>query len=117
MKDKVILVEMLLEKLEEFGKTNLKLYKLRAIDRSTDIVAAVATKLVVFTFITLFLLMVTIGFALYLGDVLGKMYYGFFAVAGIYVVICLLFIAVKKPLEEFFNNYLIRQIFKQKNNE
>jgi hypothetical protein len=45
------------------------------------------------------------------------MYYGFFAVAGIYVVICLLFIAFKKPLEEFFNNYLIRQIFKQKNNE
>jgi hypothetical protein len=45
------------------------------------------------------------------------MYFGFFAVAGIYVVIFLIFIAVKKPLEEFFNNYLIRQIFKQKNNE
>jgi hypothetical protein len=117
MKDKVILVEMLLEKLEEFGKTNYELYKLRAIDKSTDIVAAVATKLVVFTIITLFFLLATIGLSLYLGEVLGKMYFGFFAVAGIYVVIFLIFIAVKKPLEEFFNNYLIRQIFKQKNNE
>jgi hypothetical protein len=49
-----------------------------------------------------------------LGEVLGKTYYGFFAMAGIYLVLGLLFIAFKKPIEEFFNNYLIRQMFKTK---
>lgn len=113
MNDKVVLVEMLLKKLEEFGKTNIKLYQLRTLDKFTDIVAVIASKLVIFTLITLFVLLVTIGFSLYLGNVLGKMYYGFFAVSVIYLVICLLFITFKKPLKEFFNNYFIRQIFKK----
>jgi uncharacterized membrane protein len=116
MKDKVILVEMLLEKLEQYGKTNFELYKLQAIDKSTDVFASITTRVVLVSLIALFFFLITIGLSLYLGDLLGKTYYGFFAMAGIYLFFIILFVIIKKPLEEIFNNYLINQIFKEKKN-
>ena len=114
MKDKVILVEMLIEKIEQFGKTNLELYKLRAIDKSTDVFASVTTRVVLFSIIALFFFLITIGLSLYLGDLLGKTYYGFFAMAGFYAFLTILFLIFKNKLEDIFNNYLINQIFKEK---
>ena len=54
MKDKVILVEMLVEKLEQYGKTNFELYKLQAIDKSTDVFASITSRIVLFSLIALF---------------------------------------------------------------
>lgn len=114
MKDKVIIVEMLIEKIEQYGKTNFELFRLKAIDKATDIFASVATRLVFFSIITLFFLLITIGLSLYIGDVLGKSYYGFFVMAGFYFVIGILFYAFRKSLDDSFNNFLINQIFKEK---
>lgn len=117
MKDKVILIEMLIDKIEQYGKTSIELYKLKAIDRSTDVFASLASRIVVFVTIALFFILFTIGIALYLGDVLGKSYYGFFAIAGFYAFIAIILFMVRKPyLEKTFNNYIINQIFKEKEN-
>ena len=48
--------------------------------------------------IPVFLLFIFIGLALYLGTIWGKMYLGFFAVAGIILVLALLFILLRRPL-------------------
>lgn len=114
MKDKVIIVEMLIEKIEQYGKTNLELFRLKAIDKATDVFASVATRLVFFSIITLFILLITIGLSLYIGDILGKSYYGFFAMAGLYFIIGIVFFALRKPLDNSFNDFLINQIFKEK---
>lgn len=107
---------MLIEKLEQFGKTNIELYKLKAIDKSTDIFASITSRIALLSLIALFFFLITVGLSLYIGDLLGKIYYGFFAMAGVYAVFILLFIIVKKPLEELFNSYLINEIFKEKTN-
>jgi len=115
MEDKVILIETLIDKVEQYGKTSIALYKLKAIDKSTDVFAALASRIVVFVFIALFFFLFTIGVALYLGDILKKSYYGFFIVAGFYVLVAIvLFIIRKKYLEKTFNDYMINQIFKEK---
>lgn len=117
MKDKVILVEMLIDKIEQYGKTSMELYKLKAIDKTTDVFASLASRIVIFGIIALFFILFTIGIALYLGDVLGKSYYGFFAVAGFYVLVAIILLIIRKPyLEKTFNNYIINQIFKEKEN-
>jgi hypothetical protein len=117
MKNKVILIEMLIDKIEQYGKTGVELYKLKAIDKSTDVFASLASRIVVAVIIALFFLLLTIGIALYLGDILGKSYYGFFAVSGFYAFIAIVFLIVRKPyLESSFNNYIINQIFKDKKN-
>lgn len=115
MEDKVILIEMLIEKIEQYGKTNIELYKLKAIDKSTDIFASLTSHIVVAFIIALFFILFTIGVALYLGDILGKSYYGFFVVAVFYAFLALIFTLLRKTvLEKFFNNYFINQIFKEK---
>ena len=115
MKDKVIIVQMLIEKAEEYAKTSLELYKLKAIDKGTDIFASLVSKVIIITVVTLFLLLGTIGLCLYLGEVFGKSYYGFFAVAGFYLLIGIVCAVFRKALlEDTLNDFIVKQIFKEK---
>lgn len=115
MKDKVIIVEMLIEKIEEYAKTSVELYKLKAVDKGTDIFTSIASRTIIFFIVTLFFLLITFGLCYYLGEVLGKTYYGFFAVAGIYFVIGGILFAFRKNLLELpLNDFIVRQIFKEK---
>jgi len=115
MKDKVIIVEMLIEKIEQYAKTSLELYKLKAIDKGTDVFSSFISRVIIITIVALFFLLVTFGLSLYLGEVLGKDYYGFFAMAGIYAFVgIVLVIFRRKLLEDTLNNYIVRQIFKEK---
>ena len=116
MEDKVILVEMLLEKLEHYGKTNMELYRLKAIDKSTDIFASIVTRIVLVLIIALFFLLITLGLCFYLGELLGQVYYGFFAMSGFYLLLFIIFLVVRNKVEDGFNDYLINQIFKEKKN-
>lgn len=117
MKDKGIVIEMLIDKAEQYGKTSIELYKLKAIDKSTDVFASLASRTVILVIISLFFILLTIAIALYLGDILGKTYYGFFIVSGFYGLVSILLLIIRKPfLEESFNDYIINQIFKEKKN-
>ncbi len=117
MKDKVILIEMLYEKFEQYSKTTLELYKLKAIDKTTDVLASLMSKIVLAVIITLFFILISIGLALYIGDLLGKNYLGFFILALVYGLVALILkYNSKKFLENKFNDYLIDQIFKEKEN-
>lgn len=114
MKDKVIVIEMLFDKIEQYGKTSIQLYRLKAIDKVTDVFASIATRLVIAVSIALFFILLTVGLSLYLGELLGKTYYGFFAMAGLYILITIICLLWKKYIEASFNNYIINQIFKDK---
>ena len=115
MKNKVILVEMLIDKIEQYCKTSIELFRLKAIDKGTDVFASVAARFIILIVVTLFFLFFTIGLALYLGDIMGKMYFGFFAVSAFYIVIAIILFIIRKPyLEDTFNNYLVNEIFKEK---
>jgi len=115
MKDKVIIVEMLIEKIEDYAKTSAELYKLKAIDKGTDIFTSIVSRIVIILIVTLFFLLVTLGLCFYLGEVLGKTHYGFFAVAGIYIVVAgILFLFRTFLLDNPLNDFIVRQIFKEK---
>lgn len=114
MKDKVIVIEMLFDKIEQYGKTSIQLYRLKAIDKVTDIFASIATRIIIAVSIALFFILLTIGLSLYVGELLGKAYYGFFAMAALYVLVTIICLVWKKHLEATFNNYIIKEIFKDK---
>lgn len=79
-------IESLFERVEAYGKTTIELSKLKALEATTRVVAALTARLTVVLFISLFLLVMNLGIALWLGDILGKIYYGFFIVGGFYLV-------------------------------
>lgn len=86
MEDQATLIKTLFEKAEHYTKTSVELYKLKAIDKSADVFSALIARLSVLLFITLFFLILNIGVALWLGELLGKTFYGFFIVSGFYAL-------------------------------
>lgn len=115
MKDKAQIVETLFEKVEQYLKTTLELYRLKTIDKVTDVFATVVSQLIIAVVFALFFVLFSIGLALYLGELLGKNYYGFFALAGFYALIALFMTMNRRTLlEKKLNDYIINQIFKKK---
>lgn len=87
MEKKINYIDPLVEKAEKYGKTSYELLKLRTVEKTADIVSTSVSRGAVILFLTMFTLIVNIGIALWLGDILGKSYYGFFCVAGFYGLI------------------------------
>ncbi len=77
----------LLQKTEDCGKTSLELLRLQTIDKVADTVSSMVVKILVFLIIILIVFMASIGTSLWLGELLGKPYFGFFAVALTYFVL------------------------------
>jgi len=106
-------IETLFEKAGEYSKTSLQLLQLKAIDRFADVVSSLAAQLAMVIVAALFLLTINIGIALWIGELLGKIYYGFFVVAGCYILICTLLYAFRKQwIKEPISNSIINQLLK-----
>jgi hypothetical protein len=99
------IIESLYEKGEAYGKTSLELAKLKSIESASRISSTLVSRLCVIIMFTLFALTFNIGVALWIGALLGRAYYGFFIVAGFYLLIGVLFHYtlygwIKKPLSD-----------------
>lgn len=81
------LIELLFEKVEEYGITTYELTKLKLLKTTALIVPSLLSRLIVIFIISTFILILSIGIALFLGDLLGKLYYGFFLIAAFYLVV------------------------------
>jgi phosphoglycerol transferase MdoB-like AlkP superfamily enzyme len=111
MDDRAGLIESLIEKGEQYGKTTLELFKLKTLDKSADVASNLVSWLIVVIFAVLFFLILNIGIALWIGELLGKSYYGFFVVAGFYAVLALVFGIFRKQLiKKPMNNSIITQV-------
>jgi hypothetical protein len=104
------LIESLWEKTEDYGKTTYELSKLKALEASIMIVTSLVSRAAVIIVITLFLLILNIGIAFLLGDLLGKDYYGFFIVAGFYLVaVIVLHVFLRKWVKKPIGDLIIDQ--------
>jgi hypothetical protein len=113
MEDNAKLLESLLERAAEYGKTSFELVKLKALDKTTDIVSSLIPHSVVFVLIASFLIFLNLGLALWLGEILGKIFYGFFVVAGFYFIIAIIIhFFMHKRIKRLVGNYFIRRVLK-----
>jgi hypothetical protein len=108
-------VAKLIERVEGYGNTTIELVKLTAIDKTSEVVSSLAARLTVFVIIILSAFVANIGLSLWIGELLGKTYYGFFAVTGLYALIAIIVYAckdiwIKNPVK----NSLINQMLKTK---
>ena len=111
MEDQESLIESLIEKGEQYGKTTLELLKLKTLDKSADVVSTLVSWSIVIVFAVLFFLILNIGIALWIGELLGKSYYGFFVVAGFYALLAIVFGIFRKQLvKNPVNNSIVTQV-------
>src|ERR1700722_8513629 len=79
-------LEELFQRTGEYLETRVDLIRLKAIDKSSDAISSLAANIAVIVVVSMIVMMLSIGAALWLGDLLGKSFYGFFIVAGFYSV-------------------------------
>ena len=113
MEDDARLLETLLEKAAEYGKTSLELVKLKALDRTAELISAFVPLAIVIILIASFLLFLNLGLAFWLGEILGRTYYGFFVVSGFYLIVCLILrLFLFDRIKKLVGNYFIKQLLK-----
>ena len=113
MEDNTKLFESLLERATEYGKTSYELVKLKALDKTSDVVSSFIPNTVVFVIIASFMLFFSLGLSFWLGEILGKIYYGFYVAAAFYGIIGLvLYFFINKWLKKIIGNYIIKQALK-----
>jgi len=98
-------IETLFERAETYGKTTYELSKLKLLETTNIVLTSLIARLSSILMIAMFSFVLSIAVSLWLGDILGKTYYGFFIVAGFYLVagIVLHFFLhswIKKPISE-----------------
>ena len=113
MEDNAKLIESLLERVAEYGKTTYELVKLKALDKTSDVVSSFIPHSVVFVLIALFMLFVNLGLSFWLGEILGKTFYGFFVVASFYGLIgIVIHFFMHKWLKKLVFNYIVKHMLK-----
>jgi hypothetical protein len=103
-------MEPLLQKAEEYGKTSLELLKLKALDKSASVSSSFISRLFFVIAITFFFIILNIALALWLGDILGKNYYGFFIVALFYGILTAALFYLHPSIKGRISNSIITQI-------
>lgn len=104
-------MEALFEKAGNYLETRLDLFKLKATQQSSGIMSSMISSMILVLIITNIVLMINIGLALLLGEMLGKSYYGFFLLGGVYCLAGLIFHLNKnKWVEEPVTNAIIKKM-------
>ena len=113
MEDNPNLLDSLLERVTEYSKTSFELVKLKALDKTSDVVSSFIPHFVVFVLIASFMLFLNLGLALWLGEILGEIFYGFFVVAGFYILTgIVIHFFMHKWFKRLVADYLIKRILK-----
>jgi Zn-dependent protease with chaperone function len=102
-------IETLLENTATYGKTSFELVKLKVLDKTSDKLSSFFPHTIVAFIIVSFLLFANLGLAFWLGELLGRIYFGFFVLAGAYAFIALVMhLFLRKWLKRIFYDFLIR---------
>ena len=83
-------IEYLLKNAGKYLENKTELYKLKFIDKSSDIVSSVVEKILLFVMLLIFFFFLNIALALLIGYWLGHSFYGFFIIAGFYGIVGLI---------------------------
>src|SRR5450759_310816 len=113
MEENTRLLESLLESASEYGKTSLELVKLKALDKTTDIVSSLVPNTIVIVVIATFFLFLNLGLAFWLGELPGRIFYGSFVVAGFYILTgIIIHFFMHNRIKRLVGNSFIKSVFK-----
>lgn len=108
---KTNIMEPLLERVEIYGKTSYELVRLKAINKSAKIASILVSKVIIIFVLLISVISLNIGAALWLGDLIGRSYYGFFCIAGFYGIAGgVLYLILRRWIREKISNSIIIQL-------
>lgn len=113
MDEKAKLLETLLDRAKDYTVTTIELIKLKTLDKVADTISTVIPLAVVIVLVASFWLFLSLGVALWLGDMLGKTFYGFFIVAGFYILLgIVIHFFLHKWIKRLIGDYFVKHMLK-----
>jgi fatty acid desaturase len=103
-------IESLLGKTEAYGKAELEIFKLKAVDKLAQLLPNLFSRMlfsIVFIFMMFFL---NVGASYWIGELLGALYLGFLIVAGFYGLVSLLLLATHQTIVKRLRDRIISQL-------
>ncbi|OAB29442.1 hypothetical protein SAMN05444395_10657 [Flavobacterium fryxellicola] len=114
MENNASTIEMLFERAEDYTRTTVELAKLNAVDKTADVLSSLLSRLTVSIVFVLFAFLANIGLSLWLGELLGKVYYGFFIVSSLYLIVAIVLYFFKDQwLKMPISNFIIVKMLKK----
>ncbi|MCW3103833.1 MAG: hypothetical protein JWO09_2273 [Bacteroidetes bacterium] len=111
MEDPIKFIEPLVERAEAYGRTSYELLKLKTVDRTASLTSSLASRGLAILFLSMFTVVANIGIALWLGELLGKTYLGFFCVSAFYGIVGgILYFFMHKRIKNYISNSIISQL-------
>lgn len=110
METQTNLIEPLLEKAEAYGKTSFEILKLKTLHKTADVASTLVSRYLFTILVSFFAITINIAIALWLGDMLGKMYYGFLIVASCYALAAIILLIIHPYIKRRVNNAVIKQL-------
>jgi hypothetical protein len=108
-------IESLVARFEIYVKTTFELSKLKMVEMLVNLTTSLISRVMVICTIAIFFLILSIGIALWLGEMLGKSYYGFFILSAFYLLAGILFqVLFSKQIKKIISTSIINQAL-QKN--
>jgi hypothetical protein len=112
MESKPSNIEELFDKLKDYIDATVDLFKLKSIKKVSGFLSTFTVGIILLGLLFLVAMFFTIGFALLIGAWLGKMYYGFFVMGGVFIIIALvLYSRRKKSVRTAISDWLIKELF------
>lgn len=112
METKESLIQPLWDSVEEYSKTSFELIRLKAVDKTADVASMLLSRLTLLSALFLFAITLNIGIAIWLGDILGKNYYGFLIVALFYGLVGIILFFLHPTIKTRINDSIIIKVFK-----
>ena len=103
-------IESLVEKIKNYVETSINLLKLKAIDKSATIISLIIDYLIAFLMFGIFIILLNLGLALLIGELLGKAYYGFFIMAILNAVIGFILLKNNKWIKSPITNTMVKKL-------
>ena len=109
-------IETFYAKIENLVTTQQEIIKLKAYSKSADFATFLIMKTIMFVVVGISIIFLSIGISIWLGDILGNTYYGFFTMAGIYGLAAFIIKTILYLNVEFkIKNYFLFKILKDEN--
>ena len=113
MEENINSIESLIERATDYGKTSIELAKLKGLDQMSHVTSSLLSNGLVLVIVSLFALFLNFGLALWIGHMLGEIYYGFFVVAGFWGMLAIVvYFFMRKWIKRTVGNSLIKQVLK-----
>ncbi len=80
-------IDALFEKTKDYVETRADLFKLRAIKKTAEVGSSIVSKVIVAVVFTSFFIFLNVALGLWLGDLTGRSYLGFFILSAFYLIV------------------------------